>query len=426
MGFLSMLGGGGGASSKIRREPRLLAAAESSSPADSFQTGGPWHEFSLGGPSRTGVLVNERTTLSLPAVMQAVRTLSGVFAMVPLHYCSHDNGGTHRLLNDPLYSLMNGRPNDAQSRYAFREILMSDILMAGNFYAYVSRDQFMRPVALTRLDPFAVQVYQSFDQATGQTMFYDATLPDGTSQRFSSRDIWAVTGMSRNGLQGLNPVAYMREAFGESIATASYVQNYWRNNGQPPVILSSEQKIPPELREAIKQDWKNRVAGVQNAGEPAVLGNGLKADYMPLNNKDGQLVETRTMQVLDIARAWGVPPHLIFELSKATFGNIEQQSLEFVIYHLGPHFARVADSASHAFAASGCLFSHDPSDLVKGGFLDRAQGVSALRNAGVVSTDEARNNFNLNPVGDGTGQQRWQPVNMGIAGQPAPAQPPGA
>ncbi|WP_395495148.1 phage portal protein [Acetobacter sp. KSO5] len=426
MGFLSMLGGGGGASSKIRQEPRLLAAAEASSPADSFQTGGPWAEVSLSGPSRAGVTVNERTTLSLPAVMQAVRILSGVFAMVPLHYCSHDNGGTHKLLNDPLYSLMNGRPNDAQSRYAFREILMSDILMAGNFYAYVSRDQFMRPVALTRLDPFAVQAYQSFDQATGQTMFYDATLPDGTSQRFPSRDIWAVTGMSRNGLQGLNPVAYMREAFGESIATAAYVQNYWRNNGQPPVTLTTDKKVDPDVRAAIKADWKTYVAGVHNAGEPVVLGQGLKADYMPVNNKDGQLVETRTMQVLDIARAWGVPPHLIFELSKATFGNIEQQSLEFVIYHLGPHFARVADSATHAFAASGCLFSHDPSDLVKGGFLDRAQGVSSLRNAGVISTDEARNNFNLNPVADGTGQDRWQPVNMGIAGQPAPAQPPGA
>jgi phage portal protein BeeE len=138
-----------------------------------------------------------------------------------------------------------------------------------------------------------------------------------------------------------------------------------------------------------------------------------------MNNRDGQLVETRTMQVMDIARAWGVPPHLIFELSKATFGNIEQQSLEFVIYHLGPHFSRVADSAMHAFANGSNIFVHDPSDLLKGGFLDRAQGISALRNAGVIKTDEARANFDLNPVGGSVGDTLWQPVNMGVAGQQA-------
>ncbi|MFT8335111.1 MAG: phage portal protein [Acetobacter orientalis] len=421
MGFLDMLRGGRGAPAATRQEP-ILAASGPSSPADAFQTGGVWSTVSMGGPSRSGVVVNERTTLSLPAVMQAVRVLSGVFARVPMHYCRIDAGGSHRLEKDPLYQLMNGRPNEAQSRYLFREILMSDILMAGNFYAYVSRDAFMRPVALTRLCPLSTQPLQSFDRQSGQHMFYDATLPDGTAGRFSSRDIWHVAGMSRNGLQGMNPIAYMREAFGESIATASYVQNYWRNNGQPPVILTSDQNIPPEVKQQIKEDWKARYSGPSNAGEAAVLSHGLKASYMTSSNKDGQLVETRTMQVLDIARAWGVPPHLIFELSKATFGNIEQQSLEFVIYHLGPHFARVADSAAHTFAAEGCTYVHDPSELMKGSFLERAQGVSALRNAGVLTTDEARQNFDLNPVGGPEGQQRWRPANTGIDGQP-PEQP---
>lgn len=424
MGLLDFLRGPGG-SPAARIEPQLQAVA-GSSPADTFQTPGPWFSMQMGGQSRAGVLVNERSTLSLPAVMQAVRILSGVFAMVPMHYCRQDGRGTHRLTDDALYTLMNGSPNEAQSRYDFREILMGDVLMTGNFYAYVSRDRFMRPVALTRLDPFSVQVLQSFDRASGQTLFYDATLPDGSSGRFAARDIWHVRGMSRNGLQGLNPVAYMRDAFGESIATASYVQNFWRNNGQPPVILSTTGKLGPEERGAIKADWKARFSGVDNAGEVAVLSGGLEPKYMPVSNKDGQLVETRTVQVLDIARAWGVPPHLIFELSKATFGNIEQQSLEFVIYHLGPHFSRVADSATHAFAASGCNFIHDPSDLVKGGFLDRAQGVSALRLAGVNTIDEARSEFGLNPVGGEVGNEIWRPINMGLAGQqPTPPGNPG-
>jgi HK97 family phage portal protein len=225
--------------------------------------------------------------------------------------------------------------------------------------------------------------------------------------------------MGRNGLTGLNPVAYMREAFGEVIATVSYVQHYWRNNGQPPVILTTDKKVDSEVRRQIKDDWRATYSGVENAGDVAVLGSGLDAKYLTASNKDGQLVETRTMQVMDIARAWGVPPHLIFELSKATYGNIEQQSLEFVIYHLGPHFARVADAAEHAFAAADCVFLHDPSDLLKGGFLDRAQGVAALRNAGVMKTDEARNNFDLNPLGGTEGNELWRPLNTGLVGQPS-------
>ncbi|GFE98120.1 phage portal protein [Gluconobacter sp. Gdi] len=424
MGLLDFLRGSGASVPSRARQERVLTSSlpvgAAAGSADSFQTGGTWTSFGIGSPSRSGVKVSERTTMALPAVMQALRILTGVFAMVPMHYVRRDGKGIHRLEEDPLYKLMNERPNDVQSQYDFREILLGDILMTGNFYAYVSRDALMRPSVLTRLDPLGVQDLQSFDRQTGQQMFYDATLPDGSSGRFASRDIWHVRGMSRNGLQGLNPISFMKEAFGESIATAAYVQSYWRNNAQPPVILTSDKKIDGDVRQQIKDDWKNRFSGVDNAGEPAVLGNGLKADYMRVSNKDGQLVETRTMQVLDIARAWGVPPHLLFELSKATFGNIEQQSLEFVIYHLGPHFSRVSSKAAHAFAASGCTFIHDPSDLVKGGFLDRAQGIAALRNGGVMSTDEGRAEFNLNPVGGDAGGEIWRPINMGISGQPNP------
>lgn len=405
-----------------RREPSIARpAASNADHAQSFQNDAPWSSFSLGGAARSGVAVNERTALSLPAVMQALRVLSGVFAMVPMHYVRRDSGGVHRLVNDPLYRLFNQRPNAVQSQYDFREILLGDLLMTGNFYAYVSRDALMRPTVLTRLDPMGVSVLQSFDRLDGQRLYYDATLPDGSTGRFPARDIWHVRGLSRTGLQGLSPIAYMKEAFGETLATAAFVQNYWRNNGQPTTILTTEKPVKPEERDAIKRDWRARFSGPDNAGEVAVLSLGLKPTYMPVNNQQAQLVESRTMQVLDVARAWGVPPHLIFELSKATFGNIEQQSLEFVTYHLGPHFSRVAASAAHAFAQSDCAFVHDPSDLVKGGFLDRAQGIAALRNAGVNSMDEARADFNLNPVGGPAGGEIWRPANMTVAGRPETA-----
>jgi HK97 family phage portal protein len=402
-----------GAARPPRQEPHLGASVESES---------QWkaHGFVIGGaPSRAGVAVSETTALSLPSVMQALRVLCGVFAMTPLHYYRETSAGRERAKDDPLHRLFHRAPNRHQSAFAFKEILLADVLLTGNFYAYVSRDSRQRVTALTRLNPLTVTVNEYFDRETGIELFYDATLPDKSSERFAARDIWHVSGTSRNGLYGLNPVRYMRDALGATIATGEYAASFWGNDARPGTILTTKGKMSGEAKEALRADWKRRFGGPSRANEIAVLDQELEPKFLSQDNQKSQFVETRTFQVLEVARMWGVPPHLLFELSRATFGNIEQQSLEFVTYHLGPHYERVAGAANLAFAAEDGHFEFLEDALVKGDIKSRWEAYNAARLTGVLSANEIRERENLNRIDGAAGEERWRPANMAIAGQPA-------
>jgi HK97 family phage portal protein len=380
-----------------------------------------WNGFVTGRVSRAGVVVNERTTMSLPAVMQALRIICGVFAMTPLAYYRRTAEGRERASDDPLWTLLHDRPNQTQSAFAFKELLLADVLLTGNFYAYVSRDSRMRPVALTRIKPGNVTVHDYFDRAGGLELFYDATLPDKSHERFSARDIWHIAGPTRDGEVGLSPLDYMRDALGGSIATSDYTSRYWANNARPPIQLQTDHKMAPEDKARLRADWKARFAGV-DGDSIAVLDQGLKADFLTFDHQQSQLLETRQFQVLDVARAFGVPPHLLFDLSRATFSNIEHQSLEFITFHMGPHYERVAGAAARQFAAPDHYFEFLTDALVKGDIKTRWEAYRIQRETGVLSADEIRERENLNRIGGAAGDERWRPGNMTISGTPV-AQP---
>jgi HK97 family phage portal protein len=403
-----------------RIEPALVGNGASHS-ASNVQSESQWKGFQLPvGPSRAGVRVDERSVLTLPAALQALRILCGVFAMTPLAYYRRIDGGRERATDDPLWKLLHDRPNAHQSAFAFREILLADVLLTGNFYAYVSRDSAFRPVALTRLKPGHVVVAEYFDRSTGLELFYDATLPDGTRERFPARDVWHVAGMSRDGEIGLNPIAYMRDAFGGAVATQDYTARFWANNAKPPLMLKTDAKIQPEDKERIREMWRQKYAGV-DGDFIAVVDQGLTPEFLSQDHDKSQMIETRTFQVLDIARAWGVPPHLIFELSRATFSNIEHQSLEFVTFHMGPHYERVASAAGRQFAAEDHYFEFLTDALVKGDIKTRWEAYKIQRETGVLNADEIRARENLNAIGGAAGTERWRPSNYTIAGTPPPA-----
>ncbi|EHM01414.1 phage portal protein, HK97 family [Acetobacteraceae bacterium AT-5844] len=368
--------------------------------------------------------------LTLPAVLQALRVLCGVFAMCPLHYYRETATGRERAKDDPLYALFASNPNQVQTAFGFKELLLGDVLLAGRFAAWTSRDRLQTPTALTRLDPLQVVPAQFFSRSEGVSMFFDATLPDGTHGRFPSRDVWHVAGMGR-GLTGLNPVEFMRDALGSAISTGEYAGKFWANDAKPNVVLTApkETKISREDKAALRQDWDALHAGSGRAHGTAVLDQGLEPKFLSHDNQASQFLETRTFQVLEVARIWGVPPHLLFELSRATFGNIEQQSLEFVIYHLGPHFERIAQAATKAFAAPGHWYEFLPDALVKGDLKSRMEAYWLQRQMGIANADELRARDNQNPIGGAAGTEYWRPSNMTLAGTPpvpprAPITPP--
>ena len=397
-----------------RVEPPIMASVQSETQWKGFISGSA--------PSVAGLRVDEKSVLGIPATLQALRVLTGVLAMTPLHYYRRAASGRERAEGD-LRRLMHDAPNGFQSAFAYRELMMGDILLAGAHFAYVSRDFAGRPVALTRLNPRTVFITDFFDRSEGITLFYDATPPDGSRERFPARDIWHVAGFSRDGIIGLNPIDYARDALGGALATSRHASAFWSRGGKVDTVLQTKARISPEDKARMRADWE-AVQNGPNGSRTAVLDQDLTVQFLTHDHQKSQFNETRGFQVVDLARIWGVPPHLIFDLTRATFGNIEQQSLEFVIYHLGPHFARIEQAATRQFAEPGHFFEHLTDALVRGDLKSRMEAYWQQRQMGMVNANELRRRENMTDLPGDAGTEYWRPGNMGIAGQPAPGAAP--
>ncbi|WP_317153978.1 phage portal protein [Sphingopyxis indica] len=374
--------------------------------------------WALSGRSGSRVVINEQTSLGLPAVLRALEVLTGVFAMTPMIYYRREGEGKQRVETSPLFTIFHDRPNDVQSAFLFKEVMLGDMLMAGQFATYVHRDGMYRPKSLSRLNPRSVLPAQFWDRNDGLELFYDAQLPDGSSGRFTRTDIWHVPGFSRDGIFGVNRVRLLDDMLGAAVAAGEYARHFWENNAQPATLLTAKGKIKPEDKTKFKIDWKRMFGGPRKAGDVAVLDQEMDAKTLGATNKDSQFVEVRAFNVVEVARAFGVPPHLLFELTRATFSNIEQQSLEFITYCMMPHYERVASAATHYFAEEGHFFEFLPDALLKGDVKTRWEAYKAAREAGVLNADEIRNRENMNAIGGAAGNERWRPANMAVSGEP--------
>lgn len=372
----------------------------------------------------SGVLVNEATSMSLPAVLRALEIVTGVFAMTPMLYYRREGDGKVRADKSQLFTMFHDRPNDVQSAFLFKEVLLGDMIMAGGFANFVHRDGAFRPKSLSRLDPRMVQPRKFWDRQDGLELFYDVQLPDGSSGRFTRTDVWHVPGFSRDGVLGVNRIRLLDDTLGSAIAAGEYARHFWENNAQPATILHTKGKVDPEDKRKIKFDWKQMFGGPRKAGEVAVLDQDLEAKLLGATNRESQFVEVRAFNVVEVARAFSVPPHLLYELSRATFSNIEQQSLEFIMYSMMPHYERVASAATHYFAEPGHFFEFLPDALLKGDVKTRWEAYKAAREAGAMNADEIRKRENMQPIGGLAGEEYWRPANMAVSGQPNPTSDP--
>ena len=373
------------------------ADANPSSSADGLNDTAGWSVTTLMGGGGLRAPITERTALTFPAAWRALEILTGVFAMTPLiYYRQLKDGGKERATGSPLYAMFRSKPNAAQSDFAFKEVMLGDLLLAGKFVSFTHRDAMFQTTAMTRLDPYAATVNQSWDKRDGHELFYDVTLPDGARERLTRADVWHISGFSRDGLVGLDRIQFMRDALASGVATSEFAARFWENNAQPATVLTSKGKVAPEDKEKLRADWKRLFRGPKKAGEVAVTDQDMDVKFLQVDNKASQYVESRTFSVLEVARAFGVPPHLLFELSRATFSNIDQQSLEFIIYCMGPHYARVAAAATQHFAEDGHFFEFLPEALLKGDIKTRFEAYGVAIDKGIYSPNEVRSLENRN------------------------------
>ena len=367
------------------------------------RTAGSAYAFYMGG-STSGKQVTERSAMQMTAVYSCVRILSEAVAGLPLHlYRYKEGGGKEKAIDLPLYRLMHDEPNPEMSSFVFRETLMTHLLLWGNAYAQIIRNGKGEVIALYPLMPNKMRV----DRDENGNLYYEyvhssdeADTMKNTTVRLTPYNVLHIPGLGFDGLVGYSPIAMAKNAIGMAIACEEYGAKFFANGAAPSGVLEHPGVIkdPQKVREA----WQSQFGGSQNANKIAVLEEGMKYTPISISPEQAQFLETRKFQINEIARIFRVPPHMVGDLERSSFSNIEQQSLEFVKYTLDPWVMRWEQSLSRALFTEEekktLFFKFNVEGLLRGDYQSRMNGYATARQNGWMSANDIRELENMDKI----------------------------
>lgn len=367
------------------------------------RTSGSAYSFFMGG-STSGKRVNERSAMQMTAVYSCVRILSEAVAGLPLHlYRYTENGGKEKAVEHPLYFLLHDEPNPEMTSFVFRETLMTHLLLWGNAYAQIIRNGKGEILALYPLMPDRMTV----DRDDKGRLYYeylvsndDAPTMKGSTVRLQPSDVLHIPGLGFDGLVGYSPIAMAKNAIGMAIACEEYGAKFFANGAQPSGVLEHPGTIKDPSR--VRESWTQTFGGSQNANKVAVLEEGMKYTPISISPEQAQFLETRKFQINEIARIFRVPPHMVGDLEKSSFSNIEQQSLEFVKYTLDPWVSRWEQGMVRSLLAAeekkGYFIKFNVDGLLRGDYQSRMNGYAIGRQNGWMSANDIRELENLDRI----------------------------
>ncbi|NCW85664.1 MAG: phage portal protein [Oxalobacteraceae bacterium] len=337
--------------------------------------------------SATGLRVSPDGALRLSAVYACVRILSETMASLPIVlYRKREDGGKDRVTDHWLYQLLCRRPNRYQNPFEWREMLQGHLALRGNAYCQIITNPRGEITELLPIHPDRVRV----EVMRSGEFRYRVTDRFGDETVLARSAVWHLRGLSSDGVMGMNPIELARESLGIALAAQDYGSRFFANDAKPSggwIEFPGSFK-DPEAKKVFRESYQAAQSGA-NRGKVLVLENGMKFHEVGVTNKDAQFLELRKFQITDIARLFRVPPHMIADLDRATFSNIEAE----------------------------LLLDNDPLEI-EFDFANLMRGDAASRSAyyqsgiqnGWLTRNEARIAENLNPI-DGL-DEPLRPLNM--------------
>ena len=372
------------------------------------RTAGSSYAFYMGGSS-SGKAVTERSAMQMTAVYSCVRILAEAVAGLPLHmYRYTSDGGKEKAIDHPLYRLLHDEPNPEMSSFVFRETLMTHLLLWGNAYAQIIRNGKGEVMALYPLMPNRMEVNRD---SLGRLYYQYTTQSDdvptvkGTTVYLDPSEVLHIPGLGFDGLVGYSPIAMAKNAIGMAIACEEYGAKFFANGAAPSGVLEHPGTIKDPAR--LRETWQSQFGGSSNSGKVAILEEGMKYTPISISPEQAQFLETRKFQINEIARIFRVPPHMVGDLEKSSFSNIEQQSLEFVKYTLDPWVIRWEQSIHRTLLneteKKEYFVKFNLEGLLRGDYQSRMNGYATARQNGWMSANDIRELENLDriPKADG-------------------------
>lgn len=367
----------------------------------------------LMGPTAAGKNVNERSAMQLTAVYACVRILAEGVAGLPLHlYKCGKNGSREKAVDHSLYFLLHDEPNPEMTSFVFRETLMTHLLLYGNCYCQIIRDGRGQVTALYPLMPNQMSV----DRDEKGQLYYTYlrsgeeadTMKKGTVYLLPE-DVLHIPALGFDGLVGYSPIAMAKNSIGVGLACEEYGAKFFANGAAPSGVLEHPGTIKDITR--LRESWNAIYGGSKNAGKVAILEEGMHYSPISISPNEAQFLETRKFQVDEIARIFHVPPHMIGDLDRSTFSNIEQQSLEFVKYTLNPWVCRWEQMLTRSLLSPkekreySIKFNVD--GLLRGDYQSRMNGYAVGRQNGWMSANDIRELENMDKISEEQGSDLY-------------------
>lgn len=377
-----------------------------------------------GGRTAAGVTVNHKTALTNSAVFNAIRIYAETIGSLPLIlYHRLEPRGKERAREHHLYRLLHDAPNAEMTAMQFRETMQAHLVTWGNAYAYKVYDGAGRLIELWPLRPdkmtptrLTESIRTEFGTKQPGELVYVYTLPDGEQRILPRESVWHIPGLGFDGVVGYSVITMARQSIGLALATEEFGARWFGEGGRPAGVLTHPQQLSDAARDRIRADWYRMHSGLERSHRIAILEEGVQWQQIGIPPEDSQFLQTRKFQVTEIARWFNLPPHILKDLDRSTNNNIEQQSIELVVYSFRPWFVRWEQSIKlHLLPQSewDTYFAEFLIEgLLRGDIESRYRAYAMARQWGWMSANDVRELENMNPLPGNSGDIYLVPMNM--------------
>lgn len=368
--------------------------------------------FGLG----AGKQINEKTALTFSAVYSCVRVLSESIGQLPVHVFKRESDGDRvHSLDHPISAIVSRQPSPIYTPFSFYSTMASNCLLWGNSYAVIERNGAMRPTRLDIIHPSLVT--PMFDD--NNNVFYEVRsdgLEKSPAKRYDAKEIIHFRGFSYDGINGISPIALHKDSIGLGMAAVEYGASFFGNGASLSGVLEHPSKLSKEASERLINSWNSKYQGSAQAGKTAVLEEGLKYKAISMPPDQAQFIATRKFSVEDVARIFRVPQHMIQNLDNATYSNIEQQSIDYVVHSLTPWLVQMEQEMNQKLFRENERVDHyvkfNTNGLLRGDQKSRGDYYQTLWNIGAISIDEIRGFEDMNKLPNGQGEKHFVPLNF--------------
>lgn len=389
---------------------RLVSRAQEYSMDDFFRD----TRYRSFGGQYAGVEVSEGAAMRLITVYSCVRVLAETIGTLPMDvYRKRNGGGKDEARDHPVHALLHDNPNDEMVSSTWRETTVSEQALAGNSYSIITYNQRGYPMELYPIPWHMVHV-----QRNPETKKIEYAINDrGKAEIYPAEMIFHTRGFGSNGLVGYSPIRMAASTVGVGLATQQFTERFYTQGMNVGGLLEHPNSLSDEAYNRLTAWLDEKGSGIANSWKPLILEEGMKYSRIPIPLADAQFIETKKFNRDELCGLFRVPPHMIANLEKSSFNNIEQMSTEFVMYSLMPYITRLEQTANWRLftpteRAQGYYVRCNVKGLLRGDYISRQQGLQIQRQNGVINADTWREVEDMNPTGEESGKKYLVNGNM--------------